>query len=48
MKHDADRAKVYAQFDKIQIMIHEKAPKRDIEHELHILSKLTRIRRTKV
>lgn len=41
-----ERAKVYAQFDKIQRMILEKAHARDIDQELDTLSRLTRIRRT--
>lgn len=48
MKRDPiERAKVYAQFEKIQRMIFDKAHARDIDRELDVLSRLTRIRRLK-
>lgn len=42
-----ERASVYKQFEKISKMIYDHAHPRDIQHALDVLSRLTRIRRTR-
>lgn len=40
-----ERALVYAQFDKVNRLIFDNAPSRDVSQALDVLSRLTRIRR---